>query len=97
LVDLPRLLTGVSSPQLADGELKQVVVYSTQNGSCGFVVDRILDIVQDTVNLQLGSSRPGVKGSAIIQKQVTDMLDLDAIIATVAGLRSPSENTQGAL
>jgi two-component system chemotaxis sensor kinase CheA len=67
-----------------------VVVYSTGRGVCGFVVDRILDIVEDHVNVQVGSARPGVKGSAIIQKQVTDMLDLDKIIESMPGFTSSS-------
>jgi two-component system chemotaxis sensor kinase CheA len=90
LVDLPLLLTGSASIASGDGDQRQVVVYSTGRGVCGFVVDRILDIVEDHVNVQVGSARPGVKGSAIIQKQVTDMLDLDKIIESMPGFTSSS-------
>jgi len=67
---------------------RHVVVYSTGRGVCGFMVDRIIDIVEDEVKVQVGSPRPGVKGSAIIHKQVTDMLDLDKIVEAMPGLSS---------
>jgi two-component system chemotaxis sensor kinase CheA len=45
----------------------------------GLVVDRILDTVETTVELQRPATRPGVLGSAIIHQRVTELLDLPSI------------------
>ena len=54
----------------------QVVVYSEQGRSVGLVVDRILDIVEETIVPQQPSRRDGLLGSAVIQQRVTDLLDV---------------------
>jgi two-component system chemotaxis sensor kinase CheA len=58
----------------------QVVVYSEQGRSVGLVVDRILDIVEETLSVQHRSSSRGLLGSAVIQQRVTDLLDVHGII-----------------
>ncbi|MEZ4653723.1 MAG: chemotaxis protein CheW [Candidatus Eisenbacteria bacterium] len=57
-----------------------VVVYSEDDRSVGLVVDRIIDIVEESVVLQRRSGRSGVLGSAIIQGRVTDVLDVRGLI-----------------
>jgi two-component system chemotaxis sensor kinase CheA len=58
----------------------QVVVYSAQGRSVGLVVDRILDIVEETLSVQRCSVSHGLLGSAVIQQRVTDLLDVHGII-----------------
>jgi two-component system chemotaxis sensor kinase CheA len=58
----------------------QVVVYSEHGRSVGLVVDRILDIVEETLSVQRRSSSHGLLGSAVIQQRVTDLLDVHGII-----------------
>jgi len=60
----------------------QVVVYSEQGRSVGLVVDRILDIVDEAIVSQQPSKREGLLGSAVIQKRVTDLLDVRSIVRT---------------
>jgi two-component system, chemotaxis family, sensor kinase CheA len=62
-------------------EALHVVVYSEKGRSVGLVVDRILDIVEESFVLQRQSTREGVVGSAVIQKRVTDILDVPGLIA----------------
>jgi len=45
------------------------------------VVDRILDIVEESFVMQRQSGHSGVMGSAVIQKRVTDILDVPGLIA----------------
>ena len=59
----------------------QVVVYTHNGRSVGLVVDRILDIVEESFVVQRQSARQGVMGSAVIQKRVTDILDVPGLIA----------------
>jgi two-component system chemotaxis sensor kinase CheA len=41
----------------------------------GLLVDEIVDIVEDTLDIQVGSDRPGVLGSAIIRGRATEIVD----------------------
>lgn len=61
-------------------ELLQVVVYTHLQRSIGLVVDEILDIVEDTLDLQHRATRPGLLGSAVIQQRVTDVLDIPGML-----------------
>jgi two-component system chemotaxis sensor kinase CheA len=63
----------------------QVVVFSNGEDSIGILVDQILDIVQETVAVRQPSQRQGMLGSAVIGGKVTDMLDLQAVIAVAGG------------
>ena len=71
------------SPDGAEETMVKVVVYSTYDRSVGLVVDRILDVVEETVQLQESTRRPGISGSAVVQKRVTDFLDVEGLIASV--------------
>jgi two-component system chemotaxis sensor kinase CheA len=62
-------------------ETLQVVVYDDKGRSVGLVVDRILDIVEESVVIQPETGRRGVLGSAVLQKRVTDILDVPALVA----------------
>jgi len=58
----------------------QVVVYSERGRSVGLVVDRILDIVEETIVPQQPAKRDGMLGSAVIQQRVTDLLDVKRFV-----------------
>jgi two-component system, chemotaxis family, sensor kinase CheA len=69
-----------TAPQ-KDQETLHVVVYSDRGRCVGLVVDRILDIVEESFVIQRQSGRRGIVGSAVIQKRVTDILDVPGLIA----------------
>ncbi len=54
---------------------RPVLVFSDAGRSMGLVVDEILDVVEDVVNIQLGSARPGILGSAVIAERATEIID----------------------
>jgi two-component system, chemotaxis family, sensor kinase CheA len=62
-------------------ETLHIVVYSDRGRCVGLVVDRILDIVEESFVIQRQSGRRGIVGSAVIQKRVTDILDVPGLIA----------------
>jgi len=68
----------------AEGASLHVVVYMQNGRSVGLVVDRILDIVEEAFVIQPHSGRKGISGSAVIQKRVTDILDVPGLIAAAA-------------
>ncbi|MBA5777238.1 hybrid sensor histidine kinase/response regulator [Stappia sp. F7233] len=53
-----------------------MLVFSDAGRSMGLVVDEIVDIVEDRMNIEVGSERPGVLGSAIIKEKATEIIDL---------------------
>lgn len=61
----------------------QAVVYSEKGKSVGLVVDRIIDIVEETVNIERKPGQLGVLGTAVIKERVTDLVDIRAIIRSV--------------
>src|SRR5579862_3618736 len=82
LIRLSRILQ-LSSAEAAvpTGEDRmQVVVYSESGRSVGLVVDRIVDIVDEKMVLQNPAERRGVLGSSVIQKRVTDLLDVPGVV-----------------
>lgn len=53
-----------------------MLVFSDSGRSMGLVVDEIVDIVEETLNIQVGSDVPGVLGSAVIKGKATEILDI---------------------
>lgn len=69
-------------PSNSDTRL-QVVVYSEGGRSVGLVVDRIVDIVNEKLVVQTPAARKGVLGSSVVQKRVTDLLDVPSLVRQV--------------
>ncbi len=53
-----------------------MLVFSDSGRSMGLVVDEIVDIVEDRMNIEVGSERPGILGSAVIKERATEIIDL---------------------
>jgi len=43
----------------------------------GLMVDEIVDIVDDTLNIEIGGNRPGVLGSAVVKGHATEIIDIE--------------------
>jgi two-component system chemotaxis sensor kinase CheA len=76
-----------------DTSLK-VVVCSHAGERMGVVVDQILDVAQEPVSLQERWKDAQSQGSAVIQKQVTDFLDLGAMLQSAQGNGAFSHNIE---
>src|SRR5262249_4992168 len=53
-----------------------VLVFSDDERSMGLAVDEIVDIVEDRLDIELASERPGLIGSAVIKGQATEVIDI---------------------
>jgi two-component system chemotaxis sensor kinase CheA len=53
-----------------------LLVFSDAGRSMGLVVDEIVDIVEDKLDIQVGSDTMGVLGSAVIKGQATEIVDI---------------------
>ncbi|MEI9937584.1 MAG: chemotaxis protein CheW [Pseudomonadota bacterium] len=78
LVFLSQEILGASRAENSDPLL--VIVYSEQGRSIGFVVEQILDIVEETVTVRSHATRVGLLGSVVVQGRVTDLLDVRGAI-----------------
>jgi two-component system chemotaxis sensor kinase CheA len=53
-----------------------LLVFSDSGRSMGLIVDEIVDIVEDKLDIQVGSDVLGVLGSAVIKGQATEIVDI---------------------
>lgn len=81
LVRISEIL-GENNQERIEGEEEslQVVVVTQDRRSTGLVVDRILDIAEESFVVEPQLGRKGIVGSAVIQNRVTDILDLPGLI-----------------
>jgi two-component system chemotaxis sensor kinase CheA len=83
LIDLHLIFAGEKREliKLKNNEesLAVIVVTLDENQSIGLVIEKFLDVVEETLIIKAAASRPGVKCYATVKGQVTEILDLDAI------------------
>ncbi len=77
------LITLGSMPEDTGG-LIRVIVYSFGDRSIGFVVSRIIDVIDEAVRVENCAVRDGVDGAAIVQGKVTEILDVEGVIRSRA-------------
>jgi two-component system chemotaxis sensor kinase CheA len=56
--------------------LQPLLVFIDAGRAMGIVVDEIVDIVEDRLNIEVGSATPGILGSAIVRGQATEIIDV---------------------
>jgi two-component system chemotaxis sensor kinase CheA len=62
--------------RIKDEGAQQLLVFSDGGRSMALVVDEIVDIVEDNLDIQVGSESPGILGSAVIKGDATEIIDL---------------------
>jgi two-component system chemotaxis sensor kinase CheA len=67
------LMEGVA---VASSGVQPILVFADEDRSMGLVVDEIVDIVEEHLHIQVGSSREGILGSAVIKGQATEVIDV---------------------
>ena len=77
----PRRRRGKRKPARAS---IQVVVHAGPDKPVGLVVGRILDIAEETIAVRSRAARPGVLFTAVVQDRVTEFLDLEQIVRSIA-------------
>jgi two-component system chemotaxis sensor kinase CheA len=64
-----------------------LVVFSDEERSMGLLVDEIVDIVNDPLDIEVTSDRPGVLGSAVIKGKATEVIDISHFLPLAFGNR----------
>jgi two-component system chemotaxis sensor kinase CheA len=62
--------------QVRNEGAQPLLVFSDGSRSMALVVDEIIDIVEDRLDIQVGSDNPGVLGCAIIKGHATEIIDV---------------------
>jgi len=68
---------------ISPGANFQVLVCNQEGRRAGLVIERTIDIVEDTADVKYPASRPGVLHSAVIQGHVTELIDIPFILRSV--------------
>ncbi len=88
---------GVDDAPITQRDFVQVVVFASDGRNLGLVIGKVLDIVMQDVSALSAASREGVRGCAVIQSKVTELIDLEFIaqhgMSDVAGSRLPVNAT----
>jgi two-component system chemotaxis sensor kinase CheA len=72
---MPLLRIDTQSDLKRDGA-QPILVFSDSGRSMGLVVDEIVDIVEDRLDIEVTSERPGVLGYAVIKGNATEIIDI---------------------
>lgn len=85
LIDLREQAGYFDTEVRADGKdpCVSVIVYSHGGQTAvGFIVGKILDAVDEAIEVKRDNNKPGTLGSAVIQGKVTDLLDIEGVLRT---------------
>ncbi len=82
LISLSRAL-GFDETKSSDGRV-QTIVYARNGRAVGLVIDGVEEIVRGNIEVQPAGRRSGVLGSAVIGKQITELIDAQDLVRTHA-------------
>jgi two-component system chemotaxis sensor kinase CheA len=68
------------SQNITTDKSQSVLVFTDEDRSLGLAVDRIVDIVDEAMDIELAASRAGLLGSAVIRGKATEILDVSAYL-----------------
>jgi len=63
------------SAELGKDGRKPILVFAERDHVMGLVVDEIIDIVEESLHVELTADRPGLVGSALVAGKATDIID----------------------
>jgi two-component system chemotaxis sensor kinase CheA len=62
-----------------------ILVFSDRGRTMGLVVDEIVDIVEETLSVELTADQPGMLGSSIVAGKATDIIDAGHFLTKAFG------------
>jgi two-component system chemotaxis sensor kinase CheA len=65
-----------SQTAIKEEGVQPILVFSDQGRSMGLVVDEIVDIVEQRLDVEVASERPGVLGYAVVKGSATEIVDI---------------------
>lgn len=97
VIDLETIFNNTTRP-LTDFEqvLPVIVMTLDESLTVGLIVHQILDTVEESLTVTGAANRPGIQCYATVQGQITEMLDLAAIVELANPYRVGQERMAGA-
>ncbi|MBO6676529.1 MAG: hybrid sensor histidine kinase/response regulator [Rhizobiales bacterium] len=74
--NLMPLVKVTDNMQLRDKGTQPMLVFADEHRSMGLMVDEIVDIVDEVLDIEVTSEKPGVLGSAVIKGKATEVIDV---------------------
>lgn len=75
-------LIEIGTPRdLASDQTQPVLVFQEEDVSVGLAVDEIVDIVDEALDIELASARPGLLGTARVRGRATEVVDIAHYLA----------------
>jgi len=88
------LVSADPSCPIKDSGRQPILVFAEGERTMGLVVHEIVDIVEDRLNVELASEKPGLLGSAVVAGNATDIIDaghfMSAAFSGWGGVRGSS-------
>jgi len=72
---MPLLCIDAETTINRDGR-QPILVFSDRDRSMGLIVDEIIDIVEQRLDIEVASERPGVLGCAVVKGRATEVIDV---------------------
>ena len=73
--ELMPLIKSDDAVELKNEGRQPILVFTDGDQSMGLIVDEIMDIVEEQLNIELSSSRPGRLGSVVVAGKATELID----------------------
>jgi len=74
--------------------MQPLLVFSDEGRSMALVVDEIVDIVDEKLEIELASARPGVLGTAVIKGQATEIVDIAHFLPLAFGWEEDEDHVR---
>jgi two-component system chemotaxis sensor kinase CheA len=74
-----------------------ILVFADGRSSMGLLVDEIVDIVEESLDIQVAGDQPGILGSAIVAGKATDIIDTQHFLLQAFGNHAGSASGRSAL
>ena len=72
---MPLVHVDGDEPRKSEG-LQPVLVFTNDDQVMGLLVDEIIDIIEEPLNIELTTERPGAIGSAVVGERATEIIDI---------------------
>jgi two-component system, chemotaxis family, sensor kinase CheA len=79
------LVNFIEGHEMSEDGRQPILVFTDGERSMGLIVDEIIDIVEETLNIELASDMTGIIGSAIIAGKATGVIDTSHYLGLAFG------------
>jgi two-component system chemotaxis sensor kinase CheA len=83
--ELMTIVPGDYAMSIAQSGVQPILVFTHNGQAAGVAVDQIIDIVEDKLDIELSTDRPGMMGVAVLRGKVTEILDVGYYLTAALG------------